>query len=46
MTCANGIRRLNQLNRIIGPYLTRFKAQKYNLLVFASDEKGWPPTSY
>jgi hypothetical protein len=45
MTCANGIRRLNQLNRIIGPYLTRFKAQKYNLLVFASDEKGWQPSN-
>jgi hypothetical protein len=42
MTCANGIRRLNQLNRIIGPHLTRFKAQKTNLLVFASDERGWP----
>lgn len=43
MTCANGIRRLNQLNRILGPNLTRFKAQKTNLLVFASDERGWPP---
>jgi len=43
MTCANGIRRLNQLNRIVGPHLTRFKAQKTNLLVFASDERGWPP---
>lgn len=43
MTCANGIRRLNQLNRIIGPHLTRFKAQKTNLLVFASDERGWLP---
>lgn len=41
MTCANGIRRLNQLNRIIGRELTRFKAQKYNLTVFASDESGW-----
>lgn len=41
MTCANGIRRLNQLNRIIGRELTRFKAQKYNLTVFSSDERGW-----
>lgn len=41
MTCANGMRRLNQLNRIIGRELTRFKAQKYNLTVFATDESGW-----
>ncbi|MPZ79233.1 MAG: hypothetical protein GEV28_02075 [Actinophytocola sp.] len=41
MTCANGMRRLNQLNRIIGRELTRFKAQKYNLTVFESDERGW-----
>lgn len=47
MSCANGIRRLNQLNRILGPNLTRFKAQKTNLFVFASDERGWStvPTS-
>jgi hypothetical protein len=45
MTCANGIRRLNQLNRILGPNLTRFKAQKTNLLVFSSDERKWPATS-
>jgi len=41
MTCANGMRRLNQLNRIIGRELTRFKAQKYNLTVYGSDEQGW-----
>jgi hypothetical protein len=41
MTCANGIRRLNQLNRIVGRELTRFKAQKYNLTVFEADERGW-----
>lgn len=45
MTCANGIRRLNQLNRILGPHLTRFKAQKTNLLVFSSDERHWPVSS-
>jgi len=45
MTCANGMRRLNQLNRILGPNLTRFKAQKTNLLVFSSDERKWPAPS-
>jgi hypothetical protein len=44
MTCANGMRRLNQLNRIIGRELTRFKAQKYNLTVFETDERGWSPS--
>lgn len=41
MTCANGMRRLNQLNRLVGRELTRFKAQKYNLTVFDTDESGW-----
>ncbi len=41
MTCANDIRHLNQFNRIIGRELTIFKAQKYNLTVFETDESGW-----
>jgi hypothetical protein len=41
MTCASGLRLLNQLNRIIGRELTRFKAQKYNLIVYTTDESGW-----
>lgn len=41
LTCANGVRRLNQLNRLVGRELTRFKAQKYNLIVFTSDEREW-----
>ncbi len=32
---------LHRLNRQLGQALTRFKAQKTNLLVFTTDESGW-----
>lgn len=43
MTCADEPGRLNQLNRLFAPELTRFKAQKYNLLVYSADERSEPP---
>lgn len=39
MTCADRSR-LNELSRILAPSFTKYHAQRYNLLVYFSDESG------
>lgn len=41
LTCADEPGRLNQLNRLISPVLTRYKLQKYNLLVYSAHGREW-----